>query len=120
MEGSKVVSKGGKECTKDGWTVGNIKIEEDGGNYRTLWDSKVDWAGPGKGVVIGTGGPSTAKVGSEPSNDVGVERGGRKFRKKRVKRDAVEGFGKINGYSCCSCRRFGIIKAFSYSRGKRK
>ena len=58
-------------------------------------------------MVIGTGGPSTAKVGSKPSDDIVVERGGRKFRKKRVKRDAVEGFGKINGYSCCSCRRFG-------------
>ena len=71
-------------------------------------------------MVIGTGGPSTAKVGGKPSDDIVVERGGRKFRKKRVKRDAVEGFGKINGYSCCSCRRFGIIKAFSYSRGKGK
>ena len=71
-------------------------------------------------MVIGTGGPSTAEVGCKPSNNVVVECRGREFRKERIKRYAVEGFGKINGYSCCSCRRSGVIKAFSYSRGKGK
>ena len=58
MESGKVVCKGGEACTKDSGIVRDIEIEKDGGNYRTLWDSKVvvDWAGPGEGMVIGTGG----------------------------------------------------------------
>ena len=64
-----------------GRTIGNIEIKEDRRDDCTLGDTKMDYTGTGRGMVVGTGCHAAAEVGGEPTNYVILHGGLGKFLK---------------------------------------
>ena len=51
-----------------GRTVGNIEIKKDRRDDCTLGDTKMNFTGTGRGVVVGAGCHAAAEVVEEPTN----------------------------------------------------
>lgn len=63
MEDGEIVGIGSGGGGRVGRAVGYKEIEKDGGDDCTLGDSKVDFAGAGRGMVVGAGCHAAAEVG---------------------------------------------------------
>ena len=111
---SEVVGVGGGEGVGGLRELGDIEVEQEGGDHRALGDACVDGVGFGSGVVVPTDSCTTPEVRGQPSDGVVLHVGVVYVGEKCCVVHRVEGFGEIHCHGHGAAYGVVVVETFCY------